>query len=441
MRIQLRRGTATAWAVANPTLAIGEPGFETNTGKFKIGDGATAWADLVYAGVIALSHLPGGSYAYRDISALAVDEVDDRISGLSAGTTAQNLFSTRNDGASSYVRSLTHFAADVDLTSVSVYASDGLPASTATLISPRHVLLAHHAVPADGTVLRFVTAADAVVLRTLSTSIRVGTTDIRIGRLDSDIPSALGFAKVLTPEIEARILNAPAIYTDQNQQLFVGDITSLTANYVQFSQASTSPRSALWKSGGLASGDSSHPVFVILDGEAVLLGAAQNIISPTVARAPTIAQNIAAINAVMTTLGGGYQLTVFAAHGNVAVLDESNTFTERQRFDNGFDATGASANITDMTIAGTVTFDDVLSADSILTVAGAVLTPFIPAALQSIRRNAGNTAFEAFTPAALTTVPANATATGTAGQFAYDTSYLYVCVATNTWRRVAIASW
>lgn len=39
------------------------------------------------------------------------------------------------------------------------------------------------------------------------------------------------------------------------------------------------------------------------------------------------------------------------------------------------------------------------------------------------------------------TAPASATATGTAGQKAYDASYFYICTATNTWRRVAIAAW
>lgn len=37
--------------------------------------------------------------------------------------------------------------------------------------------------------------------------------------------------------------------------------------------------------------------------------------------------------------------------------------------------------------------------------------------------------------------PASATAAGTTGQILRDGSYLYVCVATNSWTRVAIASW
>lgn len=38
-------------------------------------------------------------------------------------------------------------------------------------------------------------------------------------------------------------------------------------------------------------------------------------------------------------------------------------------------------------------------------------------------------------------VPANATDTGATGQIAVDSSYLYVCVATNTWKRVALSTW
>lgn len=48
--ILLRRGTAAAWTTANPTLAAGEAGVETDTLKFKIGNGSTAWNSLAYQG-------------------------------------------------------------------------------------------------------------------------------------------------------------------------------------------------------------------------------------------------------------------------------------------------------------------------------------------------------------------------------------------------------
>lgn len=46
--IQLRRDTATNWTSLNHTLAAGEAGYETDTGKLKIGNGTTAWNSLAY---------------------------------------------------------------------------------------------------------------------------------------------------------------------------------------------------------------------------------------------------------------------------------------------------------------------------------------------------------------------------------------------------------
>lgn len=46
--IQVRRGSAAQWTIANRVLLTGEWGLETDTDKMKIGDGATAWNDLDY---------------------------------------------------------------------------------------------------------------------------------------------------------------------------------------------------------------------------------------------------------------------------------------------------------------------------------------------------------------------------------------------------------
>ena len=40
-----------------------------------------------------------------------------------------------------------------------------------------------------------------------------------------------------------------------------------------------------------------------------------------------------------------------------------------------------------------------------------------------------------------TAVPASASAPGTVGQLAYNSTYLYVCVATNTWVRASLSGW
>lgn len=45
---KLRRDTAVDWTTKNPVLAAGEPGVETDTGYFKIGNGVAAWSALPY---------------------------------------------------------------------------------------------------------------------------------------------------------------------------------------------------------------------------------------------------------------------------------------------------------------------------------------------------------------------------------------------------------
>jgi hypothetical protein len=48
-KILHRRDTAANWTSTNPTLSAGEIGFETDTLKFKIGDGSSAWTALTYS--------------------------------------------------------------------------------------------------------------------------------------------------------------------------------------------------------------------------------------------------------------------------------------------------------------------------------------------------------------------------------------------------------
>lgn len=47
---QLRRGLHDKWIEENPILSEGEPAFETDTFRLKIGDGKTAYQALPYIG-------------------------------------------------------------------------------------------------------------------------------------------------------------------------------------------------------------------------------------------------------------------------------------------------------------------------------------------------------------------------------------------------------
>lgn len=53
MALRFRRNTAAGAVAGNRTLESGEPGFEVDTGRFKIGDGVTPWNTLTYAGELS----------------------------------------------------------------------------------------------------------------------------------------------------------------------------------------------------------------------------------------------------------------------------------------------------------------------------------------------------------------------------------------------------
>ena len=52
---QVKRGTAARWEELNPILNPGEPGFEMDTFKLKIGNGSTPWKELPYINNVDIS--------------------------------------------------------------------------------------------------------------------------------------------------------------------------------------------------------------------------------------------------------------------------------------------------------------------------------------------------------------------------------------------------
>lgn len=83
-QIQLRNGTAAAWTSANPVLAQGEVGLETDTLKLKIGNGVAAWSALTYRG---LDGAPGGSVYQVDLDLGAIPVRAKTLTFTHAGAT------------------------------------------------------------------------------------------------------------------------------------------------------------------------------------------------------------------------------------------------------------------------------------------------------------------------------------------------------------------
>ena len=90
--IQLHRGLAATWAKNNPILAYGEPGFEKDTYKLKIGDGVTEWNSLEYFNDDYAKVRRDNEFNYPD------DFIPDRYEICFADTVSKGLRAKLGDG-------------------------------------------------------------------------------------------------------------------------------------------------------------------------------------------------------------------------------------------------------------------------------------------------------------------------------------------------------
>lgn len=97
-QIQVRRDTAINWFTQNPTLAEGEIGFETNTGKFKVGPtGGALWNAITKYSVDA-SYVTGTTLSTSVTTATGITSVGTLGALSVTGTTTSGSFS--GNGAS-----------------------------------------------------------------------------------------------------------------------------------------------------------------------------------------------------------------------------------------------------------------------------------------------------------------------------------------------------
>jgi hypothetical protein len=94
-QIQIRRGTAAQWTSANPTLAAGEFGYESDTGKFKIGNGSTAWTSLSYQGAGTVTSITAGTgLSGGTITTSGTIAIDSTVATLTGTQTLTNKTAT-----------------------------------------------------------------------------------------------------------------------------------------------------------------------------------------------------------------------------------------------------------------------------------------------------------------------------------------------------------
>lgn len=306
-----RTGNGYAFSVSDPAVAsIDAYGRMTRLtdGQVRIIVTGPTGA-MAQSGLVNVARLTGqtnrtfNSFAAGSLARHVDDWVNAAIDGLTAAT-AKPIFSTQNHAASTYVRNAGCWAASIveKLTCLSPWNSYDSYKRAGTAITPRHVAYAHHYLIPHGAVLRFIAADNSVIERTLVNSARIGTTDLRIGVLNADLPASITPCKIAPPDLltclpSLGVARVPALCLDQEEKALLSGMGG--ANW--FGNCRTEGQQAYYESKIV--GDSGNPAFLIVDGVLVLL---------TVwtygggGSGPAVCQLNTEIAAACTALGGGH---------------------------------------------------------------------------------------------------------------------------------------
>lgn len=210
-QIQIRRGTAAQWTSANPTLASAEFGYETDTGKFKIGDGSTAWNSLGYkasgtvTSITAGTGLSGGTITASGTIAIDTATTVDV-------STAQTLTN----------KTLTSATLNAPLINLSLNAQTGTTytfvlADNGKLVTASNASAQTYSIPTNASV--------AYPIGTQINIIQIGAGQVTINAVTSGTTTVSSTGATATaPKLRAQFSSATCIKANTDLWYVVGDI-------------------------------------------------------------------------------------------------------------------------------------------------------------------------------------------------------------------------
>lgn len=273
-----------------------------------------------------------GSLDSIDLRVHAANQIDERLA-LASSTNGLQMYTNRDFSLSSSTawtpnpNSWTKKGTTtLDFTGVAGYNlySSGTalaPNRLGTLISPRHFLAANHYTPNPGEVLGFIDASGNRIERTVMGIQNITGTDIEVGVLDSDLPDSVTYYPIvasttlesmLQPLIDTNYFgfgtnystDVPIVIFDQEGKALISRLTGLNDAGIIHTYYTSGPYASF--SEDVISGDSGNPGFLIVDNQPILLFDHHSNLS-----GPNYGSYISQINAAMTNLGGGYQVTQY----------------------------------------------------------------------------------------------------------------------------------
>ena len=255
----------------------------------------TGYVDtLIFPPGLTIPNLPGGGtitmhngtciLAPNGVAGSARRNSTDAIDSLLLAGKSTSFLTFASNDLAAYQRNTNFWGASLDITCVGVwnstpdlYQTNNNNRRACVLISSNVVLFAAHYPCLVGSTNRWLTTNNVVVSRTITATnaAPIAGTDLGIGLLNSPIPTnlitpALVLGDSWTSQFPSLAVGQPVMGFNQSYQAFVFTVRNLLANGRSMF---TAPTTALEQPfGGLvASGDSSKPVLMFVNGKPVIL--------------------------------------------------------------------------------------------------------------------------------------------------------------------------
>jgi len=227
-RMQQRRGTAAQWTAANPVLAAGEIGFETDTNKFKMGNGSSAWSALQYFANAAelAAIIDGAPDLLNTLNELAASLGDDPAFFT---TVATNLYNHEADTTN------VHGIVSTAALATTAATTSEINAAISSEVADRNTAITAHST--DTTDVHGIADTSALALTADLTTHSNDTSNVH-GIADT---SALALISDVTAEATARDTAITAHNTDTTDVHGIADTSALalTADLTAHSNATT----------------------------------------------------------------------------------------------------------------------------------------------------------------------------------------------------------
>jgi hypothetical protein len=208
------------------------------------------------------------------------NEVNSRIQGATTAMLPIFLNYTQSNSSGIYTRNPDCWIYNLSqvATCISPWNSNAANRKAGTALTPRHIGLAAHYEYPVGTQVRFVTADNQTITKTVIGRKRHPEyapyfPDITLYLLDSDLPSSITPCKVLPSNWSEYLPNDPrniaTLCLDQEEKALVTDLNSLTSTFANFRFPDQPYEQVLYE--GKVVGDSGNPAFLIINDQLVCL--------------------------------------------------------------------------------------------------------------------------------------------------------------------------